>query len=90
MIETGVTVETYSGYRFGERPRAFSWQGRRYDVLEVERRWRTPQGAGFVVMAVSAAEGSEPAAGADDRSAGRWELTYDEVQDTWHICRANQ
>lgn len=69
-------VEVYSGYRYGERPRAFVWRGRRYDVLDVERRWRSPRGPGFLVTAV-------PMTGA--LSPTRWELKYDEVQDRWHI-----
>ncbi|MFQ5594928.1 MAG: hypothetical protein ACE5HA_12355 [Anaerolineae bacterium] len=90
MTETDVAVEAYSGYRYGERPRAFTWQGRRYQVLDVERRWRTPEGVSFVVTTVLPFEGIGPAAGGDGRPVERWELTYDEVQDTWHIRRANQ
>ena len=90
MTETGITVEAYSGYRFGERPRAFTWQGRRYHVLDVERRWRMPDGTGFVVTAALRTEDSEPAAGDESRPVERWELTYDEVQDRWHIWRADQ
>jgi len=90
MTETDVTVEAYSGYRFAERPRAFTWQGRRYEVLDVERRWRTPEGVGFMVTTALPSDRSGPAAGGAGRPVERWELTYDEVQDMWHIRRANQ
>lgn len=90
MIESDVAVEAYSGYRFAERPRAFTWQGRRYQVLDVERRWRTPTGVGFMVTTALPSEGIGPAGAGESRPIERWELTYDEVQDTWHICRANQ
>jgi len=90
VIESDVAVEAYSGYRFAERPRAFTWQGRRYQVLDVERRWRTPTGVGFMVTTALPSEGIGPAGAGESRPIERWELTYDEVQDTWHICRANQ
>ena len=90
MTETDVAVEAYSGYRYGERPRAFTWQGWRYQVLNVERRWRTPEGIGFMVTTALPSERIGPAAAGESRPVERWELTYDEVQDTWHIRRANQ
>jgi len=43
-------VECYSGYRYGERPRAFTWQGRARRVRAVTREWRTPQGLSFQVV----------------------------------------
>lgn len=87
-MQTDVVVEAYSGYRYGERPRAFTWQGRRYEVLAVERRWRTPRGSGFLVAAAQPAAGSSSVSGNEDGSVEHWELMYDEVQDTWHIRRA--
>ncbi|RME43668.1 MAG: hypothetical protein D6791_14910 [Chloroflexi bacterium] len=90
-METDVSVEAYSGYRYGERPRAFTWQGRRYEVLDVERRWRTPEGIRFVVTTPAGAGDPAPSADvAEGRPVERWELMYDEVRDTWHIRRADQ
>lgn len=43
-------VVCYSGYRYAERPRAFTWQGRRYRVQAVRREWRTPQRLSFQVV----------------------------------------
>lgn len=88
MSETEVTVEAYSGYRYGERPRAFTWRGRRYQVLSVERRWRTPQGLGFVVTAALQTGDCDLAAD-NGLSSERWELVYDEVRDRWHARCAN-
>ena len=34
-----IEVECYSGYRQNERPVAFSFQGRRWEVAEVIDRW---------------------------------------------------
>ncbi len=34
-----VPVEAYSGYRGMERPLAFTWRGRRFEVAEVIDRW---------------------------------------------------
>lgn len=94
MGKSDVTVETYSGYRYGERPRTFTWEGRRYEVLSIERRWRTPRGPGFVVTAVlqtevdpTTQEDSRPMGSGHRRPGGRWELTYNEVRDTWHVRR---
>ncbi|MFQ5859533.1 MAG: hypothetical protein ACE5LU_28375 [Anaerolineae bacterium] len=88
-MQTDVTVEAYSGYRYGERPRAFTWQGRRYEVLSVERRWWTPRGVGFVVTTAGGSGSPEPALGGESRPVEGWELMYDEVRDTWHIRRAD-
>lgn len=88
MDKAGVAVEAYSGTRYGERPVAFTWQGRRYEVLSVERRWRTPAGLGFVVTTASRTGGAEPGFGTEDRPVERWQLTYNEVRDHWHVRRA--
>jgi hypothetical protein len=34
-----VPVEAYSGHRGMERPLAYTWRGRRYEVAEVLDRW---------------------------------------------------
>lgn len=91
MSDAGTTVEAYSGYRYGERPRAFTWRGERYQVLSVERRWRTSQGYGFIVRAAcrSTDDAVLKEAGDEERPGQRWELTYNEVQDAWHVRRAD-
>ncbi|MEN6319831.1 MAG: hypothetical protein ABFD82_13890 [Syntrophaceae bacterium] len=34
-----IEVECYSGYKVNERPVAFTYQGRRYEVAEIIDRW---------------------------------------------------
>lgn len=34
-----IQVECYAGYKSNETPRAFLWQGRRYEIKEVVDRW---------------------------------------------------
>ena len=34
-----IPVECYSGYRANERPTAFSFRGRRWEVAEIVDRW---------------------------------------------------
>lgn len=84
MDDVDATVEAYAGYRYDERPRAFTWQGQRYIVLAVQRRWRSPRGLGFIVIAERQGEvepalerSSEVPTAGGDRPRERWELTYD-------------
>jgi hypothetical protein len=46
-------VECYSGHTYAQEPRALVWQGRRYQVAQVEERWRTPEGAAFRILTES-------------------------------------
>jgi hypothetical protein len=63
-----VQVECFSGHTYAQEPRLLIWQGRRYPILRVEERWRTPDGPAFCVRA---------------DSGDRFELAYREVQDRW-------
>jgi hypothetical protein len=49
---TETQVECYSGYRYGERPRAVYWQGARLEVKTVLERWRGIDGNCFKVLTV--------------------------------------
>ena len=42
-------MECYSGHTYAQEPRAVVWQGRRFPVAGIERRWRTPEGPAFRV-----------------------------------------
>jgi len=64
------TVECYSGYTYAQEPRAFTWRGQRYEVTEIEHRWREPQGPAFRLRT---ADGQ------------RWQLAYNEAQDAWSL-----
>ena len=39
MTYETIQVECYSGYRINERPVAFTFQGRRWDIQEIVDRW---------------------------------------------------
>ena len=65
-----VSVECHSGYTFAERPTALVWRGRRYQIAQVLKQWRTPSGPVFEVTTV------------DD---SRFTLSYDESRDTWSL-----
>lgn len=66
----GPKVECYSGFSYAQEPLAFEWQGQRCEINKVERRWREPQGPRFRVCT---ADGL------------RWQLKYDEGQDSWSV-----
>lgn len=65
------TVECYSGASYGERPRAFTWEGERLGVAEVIDRWKAPGEAGFRVRS------------ADGRL---FTLVYRPERDNWQIA----
>jgi len=59
-------VECHSGYTYGERPVAFTWQGQRLMIANIISRGRTPQAkwfrvstAGGQVFELSCLEGIE-------------------------------
>jgi hypothetical protein len=64
-------VECYAGSVYPERPKAFQWEGQRYEVLEILQRRREPDGIGFLVRC-------EP----DKRC---FDLFYLLVEDQWRI-----
>jgi hypothetical protein len=63
-------VECYSGHTYAQEPRAFVWQGRRYSVAQIERRWRSPEGPAFCVSA---------------EMGDRFYLHYHETERRWAI-----
>jgi asparagine synthetase B (glutamine-hydrolysing) len=65
-----VDVRCYSGHTYAQEPRALVWQGARYQVVQIEGRWRTPNGPAFRVTA-------DP--------EGVFELYYHELEDHWTI-----
>jgi hypothetical protein len=66
----GSEVECFSGHTYAERPRAFTWEKRRYLVTCIERRWRTPDGPVFRV----ATDAGDP-----------FEVRYKELEREWSI-----
>jgi len=77
-MEELIQVECYSGYTYAQEPRAFTWQGRRYQVKRVIKRWRTPQGPGFRVEVTEISGSQSPISQPVD-------LTYRENEDRWTL-----
>lgn len=71
----GLTVHCYSGATYAEDVRGFTWKGRPYEVVETERRWRTPGGPRFRVRT---------------SDGQRWLLAYDETERTWELSQLIQ
>jgi hypothetical protein len=66
-------VECYSGSQYAETPRAFTWQDRRLEVVEILDRRRTPAGKNFRVRAA----GEQV-----------YDLFYDELSQAWQVSLA--
>jgi len=66
-------VECHSGSTYGERPIALHWEGERLPIVEIEARWRLPDGRKFRVRVE------------DERT---FELYYVEQVDEWRISVA--
>lgn len=64
------SVECRSDSEYAERPLALTWQGERFEVVEILGRWRGPYEKGFRVKT------------ADGQA---FELIYREMLDNWHI-----
>jgi hypothetical protein len=75
MSET-VQVECYSGYTYAQEPRTVEWQGQRYEIKRILKRWRTPQGPGFHVEVTGISNLQSPISRLVD-------LTYWEIEDKW-------
>jgi len=66
----GPLVECYSGHTYAQEPRALTWSGQRLRIVQVERRWMTPDGPAFWVR-------TEP--------GHRFEVRYQQQADCWTI-----
>lgn len=64
-------VDCYAGATYPERPRAFVWQGKRYQVAAVIQRRREPEGMGFLVR--------------PQGESRLFDLFYNEEQHSWRI-----
>lgn len=63
-------VECRSDTEYAERPLSLKWDGFHYEIAEIISRWRGPGEKGFCVKT------------ADGQA---FELTYQEISDTWHV-----
>jgi hypothetical protein len=80
MFETDahrpVQVTCYSGRSYADRPASFVWQGKQYEVNEVEKEWLEPRQKHFVVRA-SAKKG--------EKGEKRFDIRYDKREDSWSL-----
>ncbi len=56
MQENQIVVECYSSFEYAERPRAFEWREKRYQIAMILVNWRTPEGKCFLVQTSSREE----------------------------------
>lgn len=61
-------VKCYSGYKYPQKPKSFSWQDREYEVSSIEKEWQEPGKKFFKVRTE------------DERL---FELCYNQVEDQW-------
>jgi hypothetical protein len=82
------TVECYSGHTYAQEPRVVVWQGRRYPIIKIEKRWRTPQGPAFQVRTWPGAAPTDiqPAGS----SEAEFNLHYHEQEQRWVIQTLSQ
>ncbi|OGO24379.1 MAG: hypothetical protein A2Z28_02745 [Chloroflexi bacterium RBG_16_51_9] len=65
-----VIVKCYSGHTYAEEPRSFRWQGRLYEVDNVEKAWREPGERHFLVKT---------------RDNKTFKLCYNEGKERWSL-----
>lgn len=73
MVDSeSILVTCYSGRSYADRPASFVWQGKKYEVKQVEKEWLEPGEIHFVVKT----QGRE-----------RFELCYHEPKDWWTLTK---
>ncbi len=63
-------VECYSGHTYAERPKSFLWEGKEYEVEEIEKAWVEPEERNFQVRT---------------RGNKLFKLCYNETEDQWSL-----
>ena len=63
-------VHCYSGQSYAERPLSFAWEGKEYEVAEIEREWRGVGERHFQVRT---------------KDNKLFQLCYNESQDQWSL-----
>jgi hypothetical protein len=66
-------VVCHSGYRYGERPKAFYWEDKKMEIAAIEKQWHEPNGYHFRVKTIN---------------NQFFEITYDQSLDEWTIKQA--
>lgn len=70
MSLDNLKVNCYSGHTYAERPKSFIWEGREYEVEEIERAWQEPGKRHFQVST---------------RDNKLFRLCYNEIQKQWSL-----
>jgi hypothetical protein len=70
MSLDNLKVNCYSGHTYAEQPRSFTWEGREYEVEEIERAWLEPGERHFRVRT---------------RDNKLFRLCYNEIQKQWSL-----
>jgi hypothetical protein len=78
MFLVPIEVESHSGHRAEERPKAFRWLGRRIEVSEIADRWY--QGG---VDPTQPVEDYFKVVGSDGKS---YLLKFSRARDEWYLC----
>lgn len=69
-----IEVESYSGYKIAEKPRSFTWHGRRMEILNIERTWREEREGEHKTFFEIIAE-----------DAQKYVISYNETADAWFL-----
>jgi hypothetical protein len=67
-------VICYSGYTYAERPQSFRWEGRDYEVEQIEKAWLEPGKRYFQVRS---------------KDNKKFRLCYDEKEQQWSVIELN-
>jgi hypothetical protein len=71
-----IQVTCYSGRSYADRPASFVWQGKRYEVNEIEKEWLEPRQKHFIVRATGEK---------GEKGEKRFDICYDEREDSWSL-----
>ena len=63
-------VNCYAGHTYAERPRSFLWEGKEYEVEEIEKSWQEPEKRCFQVRT---------------RGNKLFQLCYNEGENQWSL-----
>jgi len=63
-------VNCYSGHTYAEEPRSFEWEGKEYEVEEIEKAWVEPGKRYFQVKT---------------KDNKMFNLCYNETEDAWSL-----
>ena len=69
-VVNNLKVSCYSGHTYAERPQSFQWEGRNYEIEEIERAWLEPGKRYFQIRS---------------RDNKMFRLCYDVIERQWSV-----